>query len=161
MKNYQVFVLFDTILCYFSSYLKELFLLVFGAKWLDAVPIFQILAFASIFKPISLFSLNILKVKNKPNEILNLQIISGFIGLILLLCSYSFGINFIAYSIVLTSLLTALLNTWRSGMQINSPMYFQLKDLIRIFISGFITLCACSLLKETFINLFGTELFLF
>ena len=141
---------------------EELFFLVFGTKWLAAVPIFQVLAIASIFKPLTLFSLNILKVKDKPNYILKFQIISNIIGLILLLLSYSFGIIYIAYSVVISSLFTALLHMWISGIEIKYSLYLQIKDLGKIFISGLLTIGISLFFKVLFINLLNTGfLFIF
>src|SRR5690606_22150970 len=53
---------------------KEFFVFLFGAKWLPAVPFFQILAIASIVRPISSYNLNILKVKGRSDLYLKVEI---------------------------------------------------------------------------------------
>ena len=137
---------------------EELFLIVFGAKWLPAVPFFQILAVASIFKPIGMYSTNILKVTNKPDLILKFQIISNLIGLVLLLGMFSFGITYIAYSIVLSSIITALLHMWISGKQINYSLFLHIKDLFKIFISGTLTFLITISIKILFFNLIKSKI---
>jgi len=54
---------------------KELFLFLFGEKWLSGVPYFQILAVASIFRPIGTYNLNILKVKGRSDLFLRLEVV--------------------------------------------------------------------------------------
>ena len=67
---------------------KEGFVFLFGEKWLPAVPYFQILATASIIRPISSYNLNILKVKGRSDLFLKVEIIKKIIGVIGSCCTF-------------------------------------------------------------------------
>lgn len=117
---------------------KELFLLLFGEKWLPSVPYFQILAIASIFRPIGIYNLNILKVKGKSELFLRLEILKKIIGVLAIVVTLPFGILPLIYSLSLTSVLFAFLNALYSGRIINYPISEQVRDVLRIFMTAFV-----------------------
>src|SRR5690606_12719895 len=89
---------------------KELFLFLFGEKWLSGVPYFQILAVASIFRPIGTYNLNILKVKGRSDLFLRLEVVKKIIGVVAIIVTLPFGILPLVYSLTITSVLFAFLN---------------------------------------------------
>lgn len=117
---------------------EDLFLLLLGDKWLPSVPYFQILAIASIFRPIGVYNLNILKVKGKSDMFLKLEIIKKIVGVIAIAVTLPFGILPLVYSLTVTSVLFAFLNALYSGKLINYRVSEQIKDIRKIFISGVI-----------------------
>lgn len=117
---------------------KEFFLLLFGEKWLPAVPYFQILAFASIVRPISSYNLNILKVKGRSDLFLRIEVIKKIIGVLAIIIALPFGIMPLVFSLTITSYFFTSLNMWFSGKLINYYMLEQLNDIAKLFIISII-----------------------
>lgn len=115
---------------------KDLFLVLFGEKWLPSVPYFQILAIASIFRPISTYNLNILKVKGRSDMFLKLEVIKKIIGIGAIGLTLPFGILPLIFSLSITSVFFTFLNSYFSGSLINYSLGSQLVDISKIFISG-------------------------
>ncbi|MGO1788531.1 MAG: lipopolysaccharide biosynthesis protein [Sphingobacterium sp.] len=117
----------------------ELFLFVFGEKWMPAVPYFQILAIASIFRPIGVYNLNILKVKGRSDLFLRLEVVKKIIGVFAIVVTLPFGILPLVYSLSITSVFFAFINAFYSGKLILYSVGEQLKDIYRIFVIGIIS----------------------
>lgn len=128
---------------------EDLFLLLLGDKWLPSVPYFQILAIASIFRPIGVYNLNILKVKGKSDMFLKLEIIKKIVGVIAIAVTLPFGILPLVYSLTVTSVLFAFLNALYSGKLINYRVSEQIKDIRKIFISGVIAAAIAIIVYNT------------
>lgn len=128
---------------------EDLFLLLLGDKWLPSVPYFQILAIASIFRPIGVYNLNILKVKGKSDMFLKLEIIKKIVGVIAIAVTLPFGILPLVYSLTVTSILFAFLNALYSGKLINYGVSEQIKDIRKIFISGVIAAAIAIIVYNT------------
>ncbi|WP_333866570.1 lipopolysaccharide biosynthesis protein [Sphingobacterium sp.] len=113
---------------------EPLFRIVYGHKWLPAVPYFQILCIASIFLPIGTYNLNILKVKGRSDLFLKVEIIKKVIGVISLAICIPFGITAIVWSLCLTNIFFAYLNGYFSGKFIDYTMREQLKNSLSVII---------------------------
>lgn len=114
------------------------FLFLFGDKWLPAAPYFQILAIASIVRPLGTYNLNILKVKGRSDMFLRLEVVKKVIGVLAIVVSLPFGILPLIYSLSVTSILFAFLNAYYSGNLINYRIKEQMEDIYKIFICALI-----------------------
>lgn len=119
---------------------REFFLLLFGEKWLPAVPYFQILAIASIIKPLTSYNLNILKVKGRSDLFLKLEVYKKIIGIIAIIISLPYGIMVLVVTYTIVYHIMNLLNMFYSGRLINYSMIEQFKDCYKIYICGLICL---------------------
>lgn len=137
---------------------KEGFLFLFGAKWLPAVPYFQILAVASIVRPISTYNLNILKVKGRSDLFLKLEVIKKIIGIIFIAIALPFGINYLVISLTIFSYFSVFINMWFSGKLINYSMGEQIKDIYSLFIVGLIIMGGVYLLKLYLLTIIDNSL---
>jgi O-antigen/teichoic acid export membrane protein len=126
---------------------KELFIFLFGAKWIPAVPYFQILAFASIVRPISTYNLNILKVKGRSDVFLKLEIIKKSIGIMAIAVALPYGVMALTISLTVVSYLSLFADMWYSGKFINYSMREQFKDISKLFLIGVLLLGICYVLK--------------
>ncbi|APA93625.1 lipopolysaccharide biosynthesis protein [Myroides sp. ZB35] len=115
------------------------FRFLFGDKWLPAVPYFQVLAIASIFRPIGTYNLNILKVKGRSDLFLKLEIIKKTIGVLAIVCALPFGIMAMVYSLTITSILFAFLNAYFCGKLINYNVKQQVSHIYKLFAIGIIS----------------------
>ena len=115
---------------------KEIFLLLFGEKWLPAVLYFQILSLSSLTSPVSRYNINILKVKGRSDLLLKLEIIKKSIGFISVFLVVPFGMLPLVISYVVVSLINTTINMLYSGRYINYRILEQLKDISLIFFAG-------------------------
>lgn len=126
----------------------ELFLFLFGEKWLPAVPYFQILAIASIMLPLTTYNLNILKVKGRSDVLLKLEIIKKSIGFVAVLVAVPFGMMTLVVSYMIVSIINTFINMIFSGKLIDYYFLEQLKDCGRIYIIGAVSLGVMYFLKS-------------
>jgi len=107
-----------------------IFALLWGDKWSQAVPYFQILCLASILYPIHSANLNILKVYNRTDLFLRLEVIKKLLTVLCIIIAWPFGIIGLAWSIVASSVLALLVNTYYSAELINYSTRQQLIEMI-------------------------------
>ncbi|CAL2088405.1 O-antigen/teichoic acid export membrane protein [Tenacibaculum sp. 190524A02b] len=117
---------------------NPMYILIFGEKWLAAVPYFKILCIASIFLPINMYNLNILKVKGRTDLYLKVDVIKKIIGIVVLIISIPFGIEAIVWSLCITNIFFAYLNGYFSGKLINYRLLNQVVDTLKIILISLI-----------------------
>lgn len=127
---------------------KELFAFLFGNKWLPAVPYFQVLAFASVIKPLTTYNLNILKVKGRSDLFLKLEVYKKIIGAIAIIIALPYGIMTLVVSFTIVYYLMNFLNMIVSGKLINYPIWEQFKDCYKIYLTGLICLGVTFIIKD-------------
>jgi len=121
---------------------EELFLFLFGENWLPSVPYFQILAVASIVRPISSYNLNILKVKGRSDLFLKLELTKKIVGVAVILLVLPFGIMPLVISLAVISYFFTAFNMHFSGRLINYSVWEQVKDTSLLYLLGFISMIA-------------------
>lgn len=131
---------------------KEGFLLLFGEKWLPGVPYFQILATASIIRPISSYNLNILKVKGRSDLFLKVEIIKKVIGVIGIAVALPFGIKALVISLTAVSFIFVFINMFYCGKLIDYSVLNQIKDVGKLFIAGLVTFLLTVFIREYLIT---------
>lgn len=114
----------------------DFFVFVFGEKWLPSVPYFQILAIASIVRPISTYNLNLLKVKGRSDLFLKLEVVKKIIGITVIAIALPFGIMALVISLTIISYFFTAINMFFSGKLINYSIGEQLKDVSKILLIG-------------------------
>lgn len=131
---------------------EELFLILFGQKWLFAVPYFQILSFASIVSPLSKYNLNILKVKGRSDLFLKLEIIKKIVGVAAIIFVIPYGLTALSISYVLVFYFNIFINMRYSGRLINYNIFEQLKDVSTIILAGSIVMVGNYYLKQNVLH---------
>ena len=137
---------------------EEWFKFLFGEKWLPAVPYFQILALASIVRPISEYNLNILKVKGRSDLFLKLEIFKKIIGVILLVISLNFQVIGLVISLTVFSFISFIINMYFSGKLISYSIFEQIRDTFNLYFLGIIIYLFLSLIKNKSKYIFNYEL---
>lgn len=129
---------------------EEGFRFVFGEKWLPAVPYFQLLALASIIRPVSAYNLNILKVKGRSDLFLLLEVIKKILGVVLLFYFFQFGVSGLVISLLIFSYLSYGLNSLVSGGLISYSLLAQIKDVYVFIIVGSLVYLLLYMVKTEF-----------
>ncbi|AOM81663.1 lipopolysaccharide biosynthesis protein [Salisediminibacterium beveridgei] len=103
-----------------------------GEHWQPSVIFFQLLAVAGMLYPIHALNLNVLKVKNRSDLFLFLEILKKSVLTILLVSAVVFGdsVESLIYAAIISSVIALVINTYYSGREIQYPLWMQLKDML-------------------------------
>lgn len=126
--------------------------LVLTEKWLPCVPYLRIFCITFMFYPLHTANLNAIKAMGRSDLYLRLEIIKKVIGMILLLSTMWFGVMAMAYSLLVSSVTSQIVNTWPNKALLNYSYLEQLKDIIpSIGLAVFMGICV------SFIELLGVN----
>ncbi len=120
-------------------------------KWLFCVPYLRIFCFTYAFYPIHTANLNAIKAMGRSDLFLKLEIIKKAVGLIFLLSSMWFGVMAMAYTLLLTSVISQIINSWPNKKLLDYSYLEQIKDILpQISLSSIMGVCVYCI---QFINL--------
>lgn len=121
--NFLIFIPFSFLLASFS---KEIITLLLGSGWLSAIDFFKILCFASAFYTSHTISVNIIKSFGRSDWFLKLEVIKKVIFTLLIVLGFYFGIKGLLMSIVLSSIIELIINSF----YINKLIGYTYKELL-------------------------------
>lgn len=104
--------------------------LILTEKWLSCVPFLQIFSVTYLFWPIHSANLNAIKALGRSDLFLKLEIMKKIVGMILLLSTMWFGVIVMAYSLLVSSVLGQIINSWPNRKLLNYSYLEQLKDIL-------------------------------
>ena len=99
-------------------------------KWLPCVPFLRICCVTYMFYPIHTANLNAIKAMGRSDLYLKLEIIKKIMGLTLLLITYRISVMAMGYSLLVSSVLSQLINTWPNWKLLNYRYLEQLTDIL-------------------------------
>ena len=99
-------------------------------KWLPCVPYLRIFCFSYAFWPIHTANLNAMKAMGRSDLFLILEIIKKTIGLIAILTTMWISVMAMAYSLLVTSVLSQIINSYPNRKLLNYSYLQQLKDML-------------------------------
>lgn len=109
---------------------EPLIRLILTEKWLPCVPYLRIFCITSMFYPIHTANLNAIKALGRSDLFLKLEIVKKAVGLTILLCTMWHGVMAMAYSLLLSSVLSQIINTWPNRKLLGYNYLEQLKDIL-------------------------------
>lgn len=116
--------------------------LVLTEKWIECVPYLRIFCITYMFWPLHTANLNAINALGRSDWFLRLEIIKKIMGLTVLLLTMWHGVMVMAYSLLLTSVLSQIINSWPNKKLINYSYIEQLQDILpSILISVFMGIC--------------------
>lgn len=116
--------------------------LVLTEKWMECVPYLRIFCITYMFWPLHTANLNAINALGRSDWFLRLEIIKKIMGLTVLLLTMWHGVMVMAYSLLLTSVLSQIINSWPNRKLINYSYIEQLQDILpSILISVFMGIC--------------------
>ena len=104
--------------------------LVLTEKWLPCVPFLRIFCITYMFYPIHTANLNAIKALGRSDLFFKLEIVKKIVGLTILLSVMWFGVMAMAYSLLLGSVLSQIINTWPNRKLLDYSYPDQLKDIL-------------------------------
>lgn len=118
-------------LIFLALYAAPVFRILFGERWLPAVPFFQVLAIAAFFYPIHIVNIQAILALGRPDLNLKLEILKRALGVLLTLAALKFGPLAIAAAVATASVLCFPINAWYpaklAGLSIGKQCFCALK----------------------------------
>ncbi len=99
-------------------------------KWLPCVPYMRVFCFTYAFYPIHTANLNAIKAVGRSDIFLKLEIIKKIVGTVALLVSLWFGPFAIACSLLFTTFLNQIINSWPNKKLLGYNYIEQFKDML-------------------------------
>ena len=144
------FLLFPVLLWLCGS-ARPLVSFILTDKWLECVPLMQILCFSLITNGITTINLNLLYVKGRSDLVLRLEIIKKTIAFAILFVSMLFSLKVMCYGQVLYSFIAFSLNTLYTKKILGYGLFRQLKVICPYFLLALVVL-AESLCISAFVS---------
>ena len=121
--------------------------LILTDKWLPCVPFLRIFCITYMFFPIHSANLNAVTAMGRSDLFLKLEIVKKIVGLTILVLTMRWGVMVMAYSLLLSSIMSQIINSWPNRKLLDYGYLEQLKNIL----PG-ITL---AILMGCFVNLIG------
>lgn len=104
--------------------------LILTKKWLPCVFFLQIFCITYMFYPIHTANLNAIKAMGRSDLFLKLEIWKKVIGLVLLLSTMFISVEAMAYSLLISTLASMIINSWPNKKLLNYSFLEQMKDIL-------------------------------
>lgn len=104
--------------------------LILTEKWLPCVPFMRIFCITYMFYPVHTANLNAIKAMGRSDLFLKLEVVKKIMGLTVLLLTMWHGVMVMAYSLLFTSVLSQIINSWPNKKLLNYSYMEQLKDIL-------------------------------
>ena len=102
--------------------------LILTDKWLPCVPFLRIFCITYMFQPIHTANLNAIKAMGRSDLFLKLEIAKKIVGIALMLSTMWFGVMAMAYSLLLSSILSQIINAWPNRQLLGYGYLEQVRD---------------------------------
>lgn len=173
-ENYRIllrmsaFVIFP-LMCLLAGVADPLVKLILGEKWHFTAKLIVPLSFMMMWWPIHAINLSLLQVKGRSDLFLKLEVIKKIIGVSVLVISIQFGLLFMCYASIATSILCLMINTYYTGRLIQVGFLKQMKDLsgtlllsLLMFVGIYNNTIFCdSIILQLVLGLLGGTIFYF
>lgn len=110
--------------------------LLFGEKWLGAVPYIQVLSWVAVLYPLHALNVNALKVKNRSDLVLKVGFVKKAVSLSILVASIPYGVLGIVVGQAVASTLALLPNTYFCRRLVNYSLMEQMADISKPMFSA-------------------------
>jgi O-antigen/teichoic acid export membrane protein len=109
---------------------KSMILSLIGEKWIECVPMLQILCFNMMLYPLHAINLNMLQVQGRSDLFLKLEIIKKTVSVIPIFLGIFVDIYIMLWGSVVVGLISYYLNAYYSGPFLNYSIKEQIKDIM-------------------------------
>ena len=111
-------------------------------KWMPSYPFMVIFCITYMFYPVHTANLNAIKAMGRSDLFLKLEIAKKIVGLAAILVTFKISVMAMAYSLLVTSVLSQIINSWPNKKLMNYSYLEQLKDILPgILLAAFMGVC--------------------
>lgn len=104
--------------------------IVLTEKWLPCVFFLQIFCITYMFYPIHTANLNAIKAMGRSDLFLKMEICKKVIGMLLLLSTMFISVKAMAYSLLISTLASMIINSWPNKQLLDYSFLEQMKDIL-------------------------------
>lgn len=122
----------------FAAITEEFVLMFLGEQWGPIIPIVIILSFARLITPISSLNLSILNARGRSDLFLKTELVKLPMTILALFIAIPYGIIGVAFSQLITTLLSFFINAYYPGKLFNFGAKEQLRQIVPILLSSLI-----------------------
>ena len=116
--------------------------LVLTDKWLPCVPFMRIFCITFLFYPIHTANLNAINAMGRSDLFLKLEVVKKIVDIILLFSTMWFGVMAMAYSMLISTLASMVINSWPNRELLGYSFIEQMRDILPgISVAVFMGLC--------------------
>ena len=119
-----------------SALATPLVVLMITDKWIECVPLLQLMCFAVILWPVQTLNFTMLKVKGRTDILLRLNVGIKILGFIVMCFTVPNGILAIGYGSIVHVIMAFLWITYYTGKVSQASMIIQIKSIIPILLLG-------------------------
>lgn len=127
---------------------KPVILLLLTEKWIECVPLLQIICLSSMTYHISAINLNLLQVKGRSDLFLNLEIIKRVISVSMMIIAVQWGVVAVCWALVIYGQFAIMINAYYTGKILGVGYWLQMKDYLPYFICSMISVAPAYVLSE-------------
>lgn len=99
-------------------------------KWLPSYPFMVIFCITYMFYPVHTANLNAIKAMGRSDVYLKLEIVKKIVGITAILVTFRISVMAMAYSLLVVSVLSQIINSWPNKKLMNYSYLEQLKDIL-------------------------------
>ncbi len=99
-------------------------------KWLECIPFLRIFCITYLFYPIHTANLNAIKAMGRSDLFLKLEIAKKTIGVLLVLCTMWISVEAMAYSLLISTLASTVINAFPNKKLLDYSWFEQMKDIL-------------------------------
>lgn len=99
-------------------------------KWLFSTPFLRIFCITYMFRPVHTANLNAIKALGRSDLFLKMEIMKKVIGLIVLVIAMPYGVMAMAYSLLINTLISQMINAWPNKKFLDYGYIEQVKDFM-------------------------------
>lgn len=108
----------------------SLVMILLGEEWMPCVPFLRVFCFSYAFYPVATANLNAIKALGRSDLFLKLEVQKKIVGVIALLSTMWISVEAMAYSLLVTSVLSQLINASPNKKLLEYPYAQQVKDML-------------------------------
>lgn len=138
-----------------SAVAKPFIIILLTDKWSESIPLMQILAFSFIFAPVELENLQAIKALGRSDVALKVEIIKKVTGVIILVISIPFGVTAIAFGMVISTTLSAIINAIPNKKLLGYTFKMQLADIFPSLLISLVMFAAVYPISLLDLNMFA------
>lgn len=113
---------------------KPVFLLLFGDKWIDSVPYFQVLCLYSMFVSLNAINTNVYKAMGRSKVYFWVQLSKKILGVALLIVGIRFGVMGVTWSVSISGILWWFISASVNKHLLDYGLWNQIKDVFLSFL---------------------------
>ncbi len=113
---------------------KPLVHLLLTDKWLPCVPYLQLLCVVGLLYPLHVINLNVLKAQGRSDLFFRLEVIKKILGVVLLACTFHWGISMMIVGQIVGSIIAYFLNSYYTWKLLDYSVIEQCRDFFHSLI---------------------------